>query len=127
MTDSKELFLKDLSDLRELALKGADADAKKFDTLAKRLLWNVKSRRALPMDSEHMEFIMILTTSGAGGEYWRGYGEALTDFLLPLQHSSYPQNNFHKPEAPTSPLAGGTDLQPDTAETVKKSDIFIYD
>ena len=87
MVETKESFLKNLAELRELAMKGADADPKKFNTLAKSLLWDVQSGFSLPMPAEQLEFIKILTTSESGGEYWKGYGDALTTFLLPMQRS----------------------------------------
>lgn len=89
MIENRDIFLKGLSELRELALKGPDADPKKFNSLAKSLVWDVQSSFVLPMSPEQMELIKILKISEAGGEYWKGYGEALTDFLLPLHRSAH--------------------------------------
>ncbi len=89
MSENNEAFLKGLAELRELALKGSEADLKKFNALSKSLLLEVRSRFVLPivapMASEHENFIKVLATFETG--YWQGYGVALMDFLLPLLHS----------------------------------------
>lgn len=89
MNENKDAFTKGLAELRELASKGSDADSKKLSALAENLLWDVKNSFILPiaapMLSEHREFIKVLATSETG--YWKGYGIALTDFLLPLLNS----------------------------------------
>lgn len=90
MPENKTSFLEGLAELRELALRGADADSKRFSSLARSLLWDVQSRFGITMTPEQMELFKILATSDAGGDYWKGYGDALTAFLLPLLRLGYP-------------------------------------
>lgn len=89
MTEDKDAFLKGLAELRDLASKGSDADPKKINVLAESLLLEVKNSFVLPImapiASEHERFAMVLATFETG--YWKGYGAALMDFLLPLLHS----------------------------------------
>ena len=84
MVDQMDTFLKNLEKLRELDQQGQGSDPTKFDAIAKSLLWDVKRINPLSIPSEYLELFKIMATSEAAGEYWKGYGAAITDFLLPL-------------------------------------------
>lgn len=88
MTSQMDTFLKNLEKLRELDQQGQNPDPKKFDTMAKSLLWDVKRTNPLNIPSEYLELFKIMATSEAAGDYWKGYGAAITDFLLPLIRTS---------------------------------------
>jgi len=88
MVDQMDIFLKNLEKLRELDQQGQGADPKKFDALAKSLLWDVKRNNPLNIPLEQLDLFKIMTTSEVAGDYWKGYGAAITDFLLPLLRAS---------------------------------------
>jgi hypothetical protein len=96
MMNMNSNFEKELAELVELANKGGDADPKKFERLANDLLWEFNTYFCLPLKPEHLAFIKILTNSDAGGDYWKGFGRALTMFLVPL-------NRNYLPNLPTPP------------------------
>ena len=84
MADQMDIFLKNLEKLRELDQQGQGSDPKKFDAMVKSLLWDVKRTNPVDISQEHLELFKIMATSEAAGDYWKGYGAAITDFLLPL-------------------------------------------
>ena len=101
MSKNLDAFAKNLTELRELDSKGADADPEKFDMLAKPLAWILERNFVLPMSDEHEEFIRLLTTSNAAGEYWKGYGDAWTKFLLRLAQPIYQEITYKEKVVPS--------------------------
>lgn len=85
--ESRSTFQKELEALRELYIKGSEADPKKFHILANSMIWDLQANFCLPLTAEQLEFIKILNIAEAGGEYWKGVGWALTAFLVPLGKS----------------------------------------
>ena len=114
MAENRTTFLEGLAELRELALQGDGADSKRFSSLARSLLWDVQSSFVIPMTPEQMELFKILATSDAGGDYWKGYGDALTAFLLPLLRPGHPGVGVQQKSSQTLP--NGSQEREDSAE-----------
>lgn len=93
MIENKELFMQNLEKLHELVNRGQNADPKEFNMLARSLIWDVQSSFTIPLPSEQMELFKILATSDIGGEYWKGYSDAITAFLLPLMRTGFQETN----------------------------------